>query len=68
MVLLGNDNFIKIKGYHSDLKTLNRKRSELKTVIIENDKELQESFINNNIDLTNLIWEKDKLPELNLKK
>ena len=54
MVLLGNDNFINIKDHHSDLKCLNGKGSTMKTVIVKNDKELLDSFINN-IDLTSLI-------------
>ena len=68
MVLLGKDNPLKIKGHHSDLKCLNGKGSFLKTVIIENDKELQDSFNNCNIDLTKFIMEKEKLTEAKLKK
>lgn len=67
MVLLSNDNSFIIKRHHI-LKCLNDKGSEFKKVIIENDKELLESFKKNNIDLTNSFSEKDKKPETNVKK
>jgi len=67
MVLLSNDNSLIIKHHHI-LKCLNDKDSNFKKVIIENDKELLESYKNNNIDLTILITDKNNKPEKTVKK